>query len=181
MAPEGCNLRGPTDNLVRGISMAETIKTCPKCEEAKPHDSFGLNRSRRDGLSFACSACTRSQSRAWRAANPTTGERNRDRLAALYKDDPRRYLNYRYTSLYGITLDQYEALLAGQGGACLICREDPGDQRLAVDHDHGCCPTRKKSCGKCIRGLLCGRCNSGLGYFRDDPGRLLRAANYLAQ
>jgi hypothetical protein len=49
---------------------------------------------------------------------------------------------------------------------------------LAVDHDHNCCPS-KKTCGKCIRGLLCMDCNRGLGYFRDDTARLDRAISYL--
>lgn len=59
---------------------------------------------------------------------------------------------------HGITLEQYEELLARQGGVCAICRRRPTKNRLSVDHDHRCCPGRR-SCGKCIRGLLCKECN----------------------
>src|ERR1035437_5195185 len=67
--------------------------------------------------------------------------------------------------LYGITIKEYLDLLASQGGVCAICgAEDPGTKKggWCVDHDHSCCPG-KKTCGNCIRGLLCRDCNSGLG------------------
>ncbi|GGP31473.1 hypothetical protein GCM10010501_72640 [Streptomyces libani subsp. rufus] len=82
-------------------------------------------------------------------------------------------------SRYGITAEDYEALLEAQGGACAICREPcTTGNRLSVDHDHECCPGRR-SCGKCIRGLLCTRCNPGIGYFRDNVELLRRAVAYL--
>lgn len=71
----------------------------------------------------------------------------------------------------------YEALLSDQGGACAICRTIPRE-RLVIDHDRTCCP-RRTSCGKCIRGLLCMKCNAGIGLLGDTAGDLLRAYNYL--
>ena len=78
---------------------------------------------------------------------------------------------------YGLTHEDYERLKAKQGGRCAICREP--DNHLAVDHDHACCPTRKESCGTCIRGLLCRRCNMALGLLRDNPDIAAAAAEYL--
>ncbi|WP_409331143.1 endonuclease VII domain-containing protein [Trujillonella humicola] len=80
---------------------------------------------------------------------------------------------------YGITWQEYDALLAKQGGGCAICGGPPGERySLHVDHDHACC-SGSRSCGACIRGLLCHGCNSGLGSFRDDRARLEAAVAYL--
>ena len=82
-------------------------------------------------------------------------------------------------TVYGLDVGEYEALHDSQGGHCAICQTSTGAARhLAVDHDHACCPGRT-SCGRCVRGLLCGPCNRMLGRFRDDPEALTRAARYL--
>ncbi|MBO3751547.1 hypothetical protein J5X84_36205 [Streptosporangiaceae bacterium NEAU-GS5] len=78
---------------------------------------------------------------------------------------------------FGLTLRQYERLVAAQGGACAICGDEP--DVLHVDHDHRCCPTKGKSCGKCIRQLLCTWCNRAIGMLKDDPALLRAAAAYL--
>lgn len=93
----------------------------------------------------------------------------------------------RVATVYGITPEQYEKLLAFQGGKCAICRRAGdgaapgarrGAKRLAVDHDHACCPG-PTSQGCCARGLCCSICNDVLAHFRDDPDQLERAAAYL--
>lgn len=81
---------------------------------------------------------------------------------------------------YNITFEDFQKLLKSQGFACAVCGSlDSGTREWSIDHDHKCCPTPAKSCGKCIRGILCGACNCGLGYFKDDPNRLQAAINYL--
>lgn len=85
----------------------------------------------------------------------------------------RRSPHYNRQYLYGIRQEEYEAMLAGQGGKCAICQTDkwPGkDNRPHADHDH--------VTGQ-FRGLLCTSCNQGLGRFGDDPARLRAAAAYL--
>lgn len=64
----------------------------------------------------------------------------------------------------------YNSMLTQQGGRCAICGDLPGRTRLAIDHDHSTIQARA---------LLCGRCNTGLGQFRDDPALLRMAAIYL--
>jgi len=80
-------------------------------------------------------------------------------------------------AVYGLTHDQYQAMLQEQNGVCAICKRPPtAKKRLAIDHDHDCCPAGG-SCGKCVRGLLCFRCNSLIG--RTDADTLRSAIAYL--
>jgi hypothetical protein len=85
----------------------------------------------------------------------------------------------RVLQVYSLPPEIYDRIYEVQGGRCEICRRATGARkRLAVDHDHSCCngPT---SCGRCVRGLLCGTCNKTLGHLRDDPEAFERAALYL--
>lgn len=85
----------------------------------------------------------------------------------------------KLTYRYGISMEDYEKLLFEQNGVCAICQRSPEEVGvLAVDHDHRCCPT-ERTCGKCIRSLLCTDCNISIGRFNDDVVRLERAAEYL--
>lgn len=95
-----------------------------------------------------------------------------------YKDPKsreRQLTNWR-TKLkirYGITLEEFEHMLALQGGVCAICKQPENDRykrRLSVDHDH--------STGK-VRGLLCHMCNTALGKLKDNPELFDAAASYL--
>jgi hypothetical protein len=81
---------------------------------------------------------------------------------------------------HGIGYKGRDRLLREQGGVCAICgTDDPGtSQGWAIDHDHSCCDGAD-SCGKCVRGVLCMGCNTGLGNFKDDPERMRRAIEYL--
>jgi hypothetical protein len=59
---------------------------------------------------------------------------------------------------YGITEEQYDNLLATQDNKCAVCKTEFTDiVRPNIDHDHNCCPGAR-SCGKCLRGLLCSHC-----------------------
>lgn len=81
---------------------------------------------------------------------------------------------------FNISDEQYQQMLSDQDGRCKICGIVQDEKALAVDHDHNCCAGRF-SCGKCIRGLLCSHCNLGISHFGDDPEKLRKAAEYLAQ
>jgi len=70
---------------------------------------------------------------------------------------------------FGLTVSDYESLLAQQNGACLICKGNACKYRLAVDHNH--------KTGK-IRGLLCMRCNTKLGWYEKFAKQI---AQYLSQ
>jgi hypothetical protein len=88
----------------------------------------------------------------------------------------------RVEETYGLTPEKYDALYAAQGGRCFICQRatGTGKVRLSVDHDHSCCPD-SKSCGACVRGLLCRPCNRDvLGHLRDEVAAFKRAIDYLS-
>ena len=88
----------------------------------------------------------------------------------------------RVENSYGITTEQYWTLYDSQGGVCAICRQATGKvRRLAVDHDHAKCLThpREQGCPRCIRGLLCKRCNQLVAWYGVE--KLRRAIDYLTR
>ena len=69
----------------------------------------------------------------------------------------------------GLTVEQFDAMVATQEGKCLLCEDYKGEQ-LRIDHCHN---------SKKVRGLLCNRCNSALGQFQESPELLQKAIDYL--
>lgn len=99
-------------------------------------------------------------------------ERHKERLNRQRRD---RHL----LSRYGLTAAAFDEILERQGG-CGICGTPTPDGRgWHVDHDHACCPTSARSCGACVRGILCASCNGGIGLLGDSVEVLGRAISYL--
>lgn len=73
---------------------------------------------------------------------------------------------------YGITPEDVTAMKSSQDNKCKICGDDLSTVKSCIDHQH--------TTGK-IRGILCHRCNVGLGYFKDSTDRLLSAITYLEE
>lgn len=144
-------------------------KVCGDCKKELPFESFYVRKRKGNDLAWSCKDCVKTAARhselRKRLEDPVGFERGKASRALK--------------STYGITLEQYEEMFALQNGKCGICKEEQQDGiRLCVDHDHSCCPGRK-SCGKCIRGLLCTRCNTTLGKMNDSPEMLRDAADYI--
>jgi hypothetical protein len=74
---------------------------------------------------------------------------------------------------YNVTKEFVHRLLEFQRGSCAICgSRNAGSKSLHIDHDHVCCPGRR-SCGDCVRGLLCSGCNwIGLAWYEALPAKL---------
>ena len=114
----------------------------------------------------------KERNRKWR-------EKNRERRKTYQKEYHERNKNkarqygweYQLRTQYSITKEDYETILSSQIGCCAICK-GKCTRRFAVDHDH--------NTGK-IRGLLCNKCNRGLGLFLDNPNYLEAAAKYIKQ
>ncbi len=84
------------------------------------------------------------------------------------------YYRIHLKRMYGLTYEQYEEILIKQEYRCAICKIHQNElkYKLAVDHNH--------KTGK-IRGLLCSRCNKGIGFLYDNPIILEQAITYLKQ
>lgn len=86
-------------------------------------------------------------------------------------------IHYNVIVRHGLTASKYEDLIEAQGFRCDICKLE-FKSTPNVDHDHKCCPGWK-SCGECVRGLLCKLCNAALGAFQDDLTTLKEAIKYI--
>jgi hypothetical protein len=157
------------------------LKKCRgTCGEIKSLDEFHNKSDAKDGKYPICKVCKSAYSKAYRVANCEV-------IAAQHKGyyvaNPNIKRNERLKQKYGLTLDDYSRMLEDQLGLCANpgCFNEPSNSRhgrFQVDHDHYCCPS-VKTCGKCIRGLLCSGCNTALGYVCDDVKRLRGLADYL--
>ena len=111
---------------------------------------------------------------AYAEANPEKVKAESRRFYEKYKVEVnRRSLNNRHLREKGITLAQYEAIVAVHNGRCDICGTTDGGgphNKFNLDHCH--------QTGT-LRGMLCTRCNTGLGHFRDDIALLDAAIAYL--
>jgi len=171
-------------------------KLCTRCGITKERSVFRKDAKRRDGLYPWCIDCWRVYvgGKAQVRASMSKAEYDRARRERLKREigEPAYRAIHRESHLlrnFNMTLAEYDELLASQNGRCAICRRTPIEtgiseggavaKSFAVDHDHACCPGNS-SCGSCVRGLLCGLCNTGLGSFGDDVNLLSNAADYLS-
>lgn len=132
-----------------------TRRRCTVCLRSRDLKFYGPDARRKDGLSERCVTCAKGKRQA-----SSHGQ--------------------RIFETYGITADEYAALLAAQGGVCAICK-GKRSYNLDVDHCHKLeragTPVRE-----CVRGLLCRQCNRRiLRSARDDVTVLLNAVAYLQQ
>jgi Recombination endonuclease VII len=158
-------------------------KNCRICGVWKPLDEFHRATGMRDGHRNECKPCFRGLAKArydsaaavaratqWRKDNPERFQK----WQAEYRARPERKRKMRdlyYRRTFGISADEFDALLAGQSGGCAICGSVPErEASFHLDHDH---------LSGAIRGILCLSCNQALGHFRDDPTVLQRAADYV--
>lgn len=146
-------------------------KCCSKCNIEKPLNKFHKKKGGKYGLRADCSDCVA-------VFQVTYREINSDKIKAdkrkYHADNPDVKRKHHLRSNYNISLDDYQAMLVKQNYQCAIC--DTTEPRNAqhkhfyVDHCH---KTNK------LRGLLCYRCNSAIGYLDDSANNCDKAAEYL--
>lgn len=140
-----------------------SVKHCKYCGTEREDLEFSPHPNTKDGLSNKCKPCVNAYNKQ-RWASMSRVEK--DARNAEKRLNPGRLVTDRKKTLktkYGISIDDYDSMMAEQGGVCKICRGlDPSGRRLAVDHCH--------ETGR-VRGLLCPSCNTALGrieqYLRD--------------
>lgn len=160
------------------------MRRCSRCGETKLEAEFNRSKTRSSGFQGYCKSCSSSYQQ-----DPAYRKRNLERRRERYRENPEKHIaDYQARRAadparvaliqrrswikrkYGITLEQYDEMLASQGGVCGLCGGPPTRINLAVDHDH--------ITGE-VRMLLCDLCNKGLGCLKDDPVLLRRAAEYV--
>lgn len=161
------------------------LRDCPQ-DNPQPIENFHRNRANKDGYSSTCKQCKK------RYKDKRVGRYNKE-YQDKYRDENRAEINRksreraktpeakmkRRAHAYGLSVDELQKLIDLHDGLCAICNKPCDSGRtLSIDHDHSCCPGMK-SCGKCVRGLLCIKCNRGLGYFVDSIEQLEAAVEYL--
>lgn len=156
------------------------MKSCLHCNKEKPDTDFY------SASNNVCKPCKIKQTGEWQKKNKdkvkeykkTTFERNPDAVRASKQkwalNNKDKIVNKRLKHLFGITLSDYEALLEAQNCQCAICgiEECSSGKNFAVDHNHSTSE---------IRGLLCKKCNTALGLFRDNPLFVGNAYQYLIE
>ena len=152
----------------------DTEKYCPRCKTWKTFENFTKHAGYRGGgYESLCKQCAveyrkergprkNSLQDIERASRWNAENKKRRRMQKCNQK------NYLRSVRYGLTPEDYKKMYEEQNGKCAI----PSCSGAAefVDHDH---ETIK------VRRLLCHLCNSGLGFFRDNPNLLLEAAEYL--
>ena len=142
------------------------MKTCPQCQSVKPLTEFHVRKSRGGQPASRCKTCSREAQRTWRSKQ-TDYEKRRYQIVKV--ETRERHLVRKY----GVTLADYDAMLAAQDGKCAVCLTTPETQRYGVFHVDHC------HASGAVRGLLCRGCNNVLGVVNDDPAALARAIAYL--
>lgn len=136
------------------------MKVCNKCRKRKALSEFQRHTHTRDRLRHECRDCSKKYQKA-------------SREKAVNRPYQRAQMLKRF---YNMTPDDFDRMMVAQSGRCAICHTDkPGGPShfkfLCVDHDHAT---------GAVRGLLCRRCNSILGYVDDSIELLASSIEYLA-
>ena len=157
-------------------------KQCSQCSVVLSLDMFSRQIHGKYGVKSWCKGCSNKRSKQYAKQNSEKiNEYNKIWIANNWD----RYQDRKFQYRYGISFEQYQNILRQQNNVCAICeqpesRMTPNGKQLwlSVDHDHSCCKGTK-SCGKCVRGLLCWRCNTAMGKFNDDINLIEKTITYL--
>lgn len=141
-----------------------TVKLCIKCGEEKELEYFCKSKNYKDGRRGTCKRCHTNYMLNYYKNNP---DKNREKIKLNTKPKA-AWKRHR------ITEEQYNKLYSLYDGKCHSCKKN---EAICIDHDHLCCQSNR-SCGKCVRGILCHHCNTALGLLKDDVNVIILLAEY---
>ncbi len=137
-------------------------KTCTKCLEEKPLSAYRMRKSKRGRIwNRWCNVCLSAKYRQWAENKP-------DKIKTYRKRH--NWTMENRCARRGITPEELMSRYEKQSMGCAICLTPLGIQETAIDHNH--------RTGE-VRGILCLRCNSALGGFKDSPTIITSALEYL--
>ena len=135
------------------------MRLCRICGETKPLEDFAKQGKYRK---HSCKKC------------------HSKRVIQYYKDNPNKWEEYKSRQSnykrHHVTEERYREMLLKYNGMCWSCMVKT---TTVIDHDHDCC-SGPYSCGECVRGLLCGSCNTAAGMLYNDAERARLLAQYLS-
>lgn len=149
------------------------MKVCTKCHELRPLETYRKNNGKAHA-GTVCHVCEAARHRSNYAADP---DKERKRTATWAITNPKLLQTVRQKAFlkrrYGVTVEQYNALLIKQKGLCACCYKDLAltVRRPHLDHDH---------ITGAIRGILCRGCNMGIGQLGDNIKGVMNALEYLS-
>ena len=151
--------------------MSMVLLICTKCGYVGPEKDWVSDPRRSTGRMSECRTCSNKRKAASRLRHL---EKNREKGRKGYWANREQRLDYCRFRNYGVTPEQYHSMIEKQRNRCAICGTDRAkpnvESKWHVDHDH--------TTGT-VRGLLCYKCNSVLGYANNSPTVLIKAAEYL--
>ncbi len=161
--------------LTRFYRSSMEAKVCSRCETPKPLNCYHKSPHSKTGVHAYCKVCTTTYNRERYQRDPKKAAALRREWNLNNKERSQKTKrSYSLRNLYGITLDQYNALLSQQDNRCAICMSTSTKRKtcpnLLVDHCH--------ATGK-VRGLLCSTCNSAIGMLEESEQSLTNAISYL--
>lgn len=154
--------------------LSEGKQRCRTCRELKKLSEYRKSSNYRNGYTNSCIPCERDRRKTYYRDNREVMMRKHQEWR---KANPEYFLRRDLKRLYRISLEEYGALLRRQNNVCACCgSNEPGgrydNDRFHVDHDH---------VTGAVRGLLCHKCNTGIGLLGDSTDGVMKALMYLIQ
>lgn len=144
------------------------VKACYQCKETKPLDKFSKSKHGKyvGGVRTQCKACQSAEGKIYRALKK--------------ESDPDYSRRQHFRLRFKMSLKELHEIFVAVSFRCEACgihQNDTHNNALSLDHDHACCPG-EYTCGECVRGVLCTKCNVAYGALGDSVENVEKLYEY---